>query len=321
MCIKKRGAREGQFAAGNCFIWSEKMKESPLFEVANRYPQLRLPIKCGEKDTEEYKDAVLRGKPVFRELEFNFSPDDSLTLVDTPVGKAEVLFLANREDFVHALRALAYRCEPVEIPASVGASTVRGLINWEKISGHKRTYLAQGGNDWAAEFKRFTANKNNYQDSIILLSAGEYSALPAEAVGLAPKEWLDRSRIIREYHELTHFICRQRYPNNIDAVRDEVIADMVGMIAAFGAYDPELARRFLGTEGGSYRAGGRLSHYTEESKLPEAVAFANQLIDQCARQVKTMEKEDVFALLLRVCENIFSFFKTVLNKGCEDNER
>ena len=290
------------------------MKESPLIKAANRYPQLRLPIRCGMKDTEEYKDTVLRGKPVFRELQFNFSPDDSLTSVETPVGKAEILYLADRDDFVHALRALAHRCEPVEIPASVGASTVRGLINWEKISAHKKVYLARGGNDWAAEFKRFTANKNNYLDSIILLSAGEYSATPAETVGLEPKEWLERSLVIREYHELTHFVCRQRYPNDIDAVRDEVIADMIGMIAAFGEYDPDLAKRFLGTEGDSYRVGGRLSHYTEESKLPEAVATANQLIDQCARQVKTMEKGDAFALLLRVFEKASSFFETEPNK-------
>lgn len=278
------------------------MNDSPLFALADRYPQLRLPIRHAEKNTDEYKDAVLRGKPALGELEFAFSADDSLASVDTPVGKAEVLYLANRVDFEHALRALAHSCEPAEIPASVGAATIFGLINWEKINAHKRIYFEQGGNDWGTEFKKFTANKSNYVDSIILLSGGEYSALPAEVVGISQEEWLEKSLIIRKYHELAHFVCRRLYPDKVDIIRDEVIADMIGLIAAFGEYDPELAKRFLGIEGDTYRGSGRLAHYTDESGLMEAAAYARLLIDQYARKIETMEKGDAFTVLLQICD-------------------
>ncbi len=224
----------------------EDMPKCMICHLINRFPQLALPIQHGQKNTPEYKKAVLRGEPLCREPDFICSPKDKLETVETPVGKAEILFFAHREDFEHALRALAYRCEPVEIPASVGASTIRGLIDWEKIRAHKTEYLAEGGKNWSEEFKHFTADKTNYLDTIILLSKGNYSAVPARFVGLAEYEWDEKSLIIRKYHELTHFVCRTLCPHDIEPIRDEVIADLIGLVAAFDHYDPLLAKRFLG---------------------------------------------------------------------------
>ena len=95
-----------------------------LYEVAKRYPQLLLPIEEGISQSEAFRDAVLRGNPVDREPDFSFAAGDRLTSCDTPAGRAEILFLENRDDFVHAYRALGYRCEPADIPPSVGAATV-----------------------------------------------------------------------------------------------------------------------------------------------------------------------------------------------------
>ena len=274
----------------------------PIRQLARCYPQLCLPIAPHERETDEYKGCVLRGEPVQREPEFHFSEKDELSCVSTPMGEVKVLTLADREDFVHAYRALACRCEPEEIPDSVGAVTVQGLINWEKIRSHEAAYLASGGEDWDEEFERFTSVKSNYRDMIILLSSGNYSDIPAAWVGISEQDWKEKSLTIRKYHELTHFICRTKYPDDIVAIRDEVIADMIGLIKAFGDYDPKLARTFLGIEGESFRPGGRLEHYAKDD-LPAAIRQANENIDRYADMIRGRDKEDVFALLLSLFED------------------
>lgn len=264
------------------------------------YPQLQLPIRAGMKDSTLYQDVVLSGAPIPGEERRPFAAEGELSVVTTPAGPAQILRLTRREDFERALRALAYRCEPEAIPASVGASTVRGLINWRKINEHKAAYLACGGEDWQKEFRRFTADRKNYRDTLILLSTGEYSAVKAEEIGLSAGDWLEKSLCIRKYHELTHFICRELYPGDVDAIRDEVLADLIGLVAAFGRYDPALARRFLGIADGAYREGGRLSHYAREGALAETVHRADRLIDAYGAQVPAAPEGDVFDLLLRL---------------------
>lgn len=273
----------------------------PIRQLAPRYPQLCLPIRQNERETEEYKACVLMGEPPEREPDFSFSEEDELSLVNTPVGEVNVLVLADREDFVHAYRALACRCEPEEVPDSVGAVTVQGLINWEKIRRHQEEYLADGGTDWDDEFRRFTAVKSNFRDSFILLSTGNYSNIPAKTVGLGEQEWKEKSLAIRKYHELTHFVFRTKYPKDVDTIRDEVVADMIGLIKAFGEYDTGLARTFLGTEGETFRPGGRLSHYAKDD-IDTAMARANELISSYAEKIKGRDTEDVFSLLLSLFE-------------------
>ena len=203
--------------------------------------------------------------------------------------RGSALYLENREDFEHAFRALAHRCEPVEIPASVGATTIRGLINWEKIHNHEKEYLQSGENDWDLEFRRFTAEKANYLDSLILLSSGDYSNVSAETAGLPAEDWKEKSVTIRKYHELTHFICRALYPDDVDAVRDEVIADLIGLVAAFGDYNVHLAETFLGIEGETFREGGRLSYYTDAEHLNETVSpeHLNETVSRAAGLIRT----------------------------------
>lgn len=274
------------------------MEEHILIRLSRRYPQLVLPLDSETKNSQEYKDAVLRGKKTDRLPQFSFSPRDRFQIEETPAGPAEILYLAEREDFVHCLRALAYRCEPRDIPASVGANTIRGLINWEKIDRHKMAYLAAGGRDWADEFRRFTAEKANYCDTLILLSAGPYSAVPAEQAGFDPMVWEELSFQIRKYHELTHFVCRSLFPGQIDVIRDEIIADMIGLLAATGQYDRDLARRFLGLEDSGFRPGGRLAYYAAPEEIEAAAARAAGLIDRLAEQTLPADSGSVFDVLL-----------------------
>lgn len=243
-------------------------------------------------------DAVLRGKKTNLVPQFSFSTRDSFQTEETPAGPVEILYLAEREDFVHCLRALAYRCELRDIPASVGANTIQGLINWEKISRHKMAYLASGGRDWADEFRRFTAEKANYCDTLILLSAGPYSAVPAEKAGFDPTVWEELSFQIRRYHELTHFVCRRLFPGQIDVIRDEIMADMIGLLAATGKYDKDLARLFLGLEDSGFRPGGRLAYYATPEEMETAAARAAGLVDWLAEQSLPVDNGSVFDTLL-----------------------
>ena len=277
---------------------SEKMCVPEAIEALfRRYPQLGLPVRAGMKDTAEYRDAVRRGipfQPVWKEA---FHGEARLSVAETPAGLAEILTLTDREDFLTVLQQLAYRCEPVPIPDAVGAMTVRGLINWEKIRRYREEFFLGGGTNWNSEYLRFTAEKRNYLDTLILLSEGSYSGLQAEQAGLSAEEWKEKSLTIRTWHELTHFVCRSLYPDDADVIRDEVVADMIGLMAAFGSYDAHLAELFLGVEGQCFREGGRLSHYVREDPAP-AAKKAKALIAQCSELICWYGTEDRLLNLL-----------------------
>lgn len=273
------------------------MGEHPLEILSRRYPQLLLPIRSGMKDTEEYKDVVLRGKRAERRPDFSLNGKDSLALFCTPAGNVDILTLADRLDFEHAVQALAQRCEPDPVPPSMGASTVIGLINWEKIHSHMDAYEAGGGEDSDSEFEKFVSDKSNYLDALIILSSGEYSAVPSEKMNLPYDVWIEKSIEIRKYHELSHFYSRKLYPENREAVRDEIVADMDGIISAFGYYDTAAARLFLGIEGHSYREGGRLQNYVSGRDGESVMNRANELIDILADAVKSRYGDGVFSLL------------------------
>ena len=240
----------------------------PVAALAEIYPQLYLTP--GDEGALVYGPIVRRGQdaPSRSLAHFRGSALDSLTWEDTPAGPVQIITLGNRQDFETFLRIMAYRCVPKEIPASQGASILDGVINWTKIRAHREAYFAGGGDaeGWQSEFKRFTADARNFKDALIVLSVGPYSALPAADAGLSESEWLAASHLIRKAHECTHFICRRLFPELIDPIWDELIADAVGLYAAFGRYDRALAGRLLGVTAEGY-AGGRLENYAGDDDL------------------------------------------------------
>ena len=257
----------------------------PVEIIAERFPQMYFPIREGIKDTQEYKNAVLRGEDPKYSLNFSMNTEDRYDEILTPAGTAEVIYLADRSDFEHCIRALAYRCEPREIPQSMGASTISGLINWVKIKAHED------------DLDVFLSEKSNYLDTVIVLSGGPYSAVSAKVMNLSEDEWIEKSITIRKYHELTHFVSRKLFLENKEEIRDEIVADMIGIISAFGYYNTKAARLFLGIEDDEYREGGRLQNYSDPEKLQQTIIRANELIDIFDNCVKNMKENSVFDLL------------------------
>ncbi len=273
--------------------------------LAKRYPQLYLTP--GEDMEVAYRAAALAGKtPEHASLAlFRGSDRDSLTTEQTPAGPVDVLYLYHREDFENALRLLAYRCRPEVIPPEIGAINLGGLANWEKINTHQREYLAAGHTDWAEEWKRFTADRENYRDTLIVLSSGPYSGISAEQAGVPQDTWLELSRQIRLYHELTHSVCQRLYPGQKEAIWDEVVADAIGIRGALGAYDVRLAALFLGVSEKGY-TGGRLEHYIpkeEADSLPRIAADVYGLMRQIEKASREKQEMDVWDFLMYLQEN------------------
>ena len=266
--------------------------EAVLSVLAEDYPQLFLDPDRDEQET--YRRVVRRGEePETRSLaHYRGSAFDRLETADTPAGPVRVLTLGDRRDFELVLRGLmAAKNGPLApIPASQGAAMLT-LFNWPRIRAHLAQFPPE---EQAAEFKRFTSVKENYQDMLIVLSRGPYSNVSAEAVGLAEDEWLALSDTVRRFHELTHVICRRLYPEDVDAVRDELIADAVGLYAAFGRFEPETEALFLGIRDGRY-IGGRLENYSGE---PEALAGpVSAALERMRGIVDALSGAEPFALI------------------------
>ena len=243
-------------------------KTSVLAHLASEYPQLYL---NPDTDTQEaYRRVVLRGETPQTKSLAHYRGDraDRDEIADTPAGCVRVVTLGNRQDFELALRSLmAAKDGPLTpIPASQGAAMLT-LFNWPRIHAHLARFPEE---ERAAEFKRFTAVRENYVDMLVLLSRGPYSHVDAATMGETEEEWLGHSDAIRRFHELTHVICRRQYPGDVAPIRDELAADAVGLIAAYGRFDPETEKLFLGIRDGRY-TGGRLGNYTD---TPEALVGA-----------------------------------------------
>ena len=243
------------------------MSTSPVLEtLAKDYPQLYLDPDRDSRET--YRRIVLQGETPDTEslAHYTGDPGDRDETADTPAGPVRVITLGNRRDFELVLRGLMAAKDGPEavIPESQGASMLTAF-SWPRIRAHLAAFPEE---EQAAEFRRFTSVKANYIDHLVVLSRGPYSHVNARQAGYSENEWLALSDTIRRYHELTHVICRRLYPEDIDAVRDELIADAVGLYAAFGRFDPEMECLFLGLKDGRY-TGGRLENYTDD---PEALA-------------------------------------------------
>lgn len=266
--------------------------QSVLRELAADYPLFYL---NPDRDTQEtYRSVVLRGtEPTKKRLDhYVGDPFDRLETADTPAGPVRVLTLGDRRDFELVIRGLlaAKKGPLTPVPRSQGAAMLT-VFNWRRINTHLAAFPRE---ERSAEFRRFTSVSENYLDMLVVLSRGSYSHVDAAAVGHSEDEWLALSDTIRRYHELTHVICRRLYPKDVDPVRDELIADAVGLYAAYGSFDPEKERLFLGLREGRY-VGGRLENYIENPE--EQAAAVDDVLERMSALIAEHAGAEPFTLI------------------------
>lgn len=247
--------------------------------LSERLPQLRFPVAAGMSERAHYRDATRRGivpPPAGPESGLRLVEPAGVELLLHPAlaGTVPVIVAAARADFVALVQAFCHRNEPAAVPDSMGACIVAGYNNWDRIRAHRRSWEAgTPGADataWSAEFRRLQAEKPLYQDRFVILSRGPYSNVDAAAAGFGEEEWLRHSLRIRREHECTHYFTLRVFGGLQNNLLEELIADFVGLVAAFGGFDADLALRFLGLEAyPGVRPSGRLANYRGSPPLSD----------------------------------------------------
>jgi hypothetical protein len=244
--------------------------------LRTRLVQLRFPIQAGISGRAEYLAATRQGRPFLGTdgVGWTFRDPDGLRLFvhPTPVGRIPVLVASAREDFVALVRALTRRNEPDAIPDSMGACIVSGYNNWDRVRERYREWNGAGIGEagrWDAFLREIGPRREYYQDRFILLSRGFYSATPPSDVGLEPEAWMERSLALRLEHEATHFLTARMFGSMRNSLLDELLADYMGLLAAFGRYRADLFLRFVGLEGSGDPGQGRLALYRGKPALSD----------------------------------------------------
>ena len=230
------------------------------------FVQLAFPVAEGMSSDAGYLAATRRGDAAAGMASATHWADAEgvqLRLHATAAGVIPVVITRARPDFELLIRALTRHNEPALIPASMGACIIGGYNNWDRIRRWRAGVPARTAG--------FPADKRDFQDRFIVLSAGPYSGVPAAALGLDTARWDELSLAIRLEHECAHYFTRRVLGAMTNSLLDELIADFAGLVAATGRYNAEWARCFLGIEAsGALRAGGRLENYRGAPPLGEA---------------------------------------------------
>lgn len=103
-----------------------------------------------------------------------------------------------------------------------------------------------------------------FRHRLILLNRAPYSNISAEKMGLSIEDWLERSHRLRLRHECAHYETLRLLGDMENHALDEIIADGLGQIAAFGNFDAERQRLFFGIKKGQDICDGRLSFYCQK---------------------------------------------------------
>ena len=280
---------------------AEATREGVLSALRRCFPQLSFPIGEGLSQNPDYRAATRRGEWDRQRADgLSLESPGSLELFvdDGPAGPIPVMVCHHRPDFVTLVRALTCRNEPEPVPDAMGACLVKGLADWERVAAYRSEWeRGRGGPaseaEWAEEMTRGMApRKELWQDRLVLLSDGPYSAVPAVEAGLGAAEWRRASLAVRLAHESFHYLTLRLAGGIRSHLLDELVADYAGLVAAFGRYEAGLALRFLGLDRlPEVRPEGRLAVY--RGKLSDgAVAVLARLVERAARALETVPPAD-----------------------------
>jgi len=171
---------------------------------------------------------------------------------ETLGGRLPVISTANHNDFCQMTALLTAR-ELKKYPLTVNAFTIP--CRAEKIYRHR----------------------------VILLNAAPYSNISAEKIGLTSDDWLKKSYLIRLRHESAHYETLRLLGGMKNHALDEILADCLGQMAAFGEFSAERQRIFFGLAKGGSKCDGRLNFYCQKvfpDDLPKIYRAVNEYLDE-----------------------------------------
>lgn len=169
-------------------------------------------------------------------------------LAETLGGHLPVVVTGERDDFLCMEAALNAREEIADIPVTVNAFAMQAQT--DKTPGYR----------------------------LLLLGQGTYSNVPARSLGMEEKEWLERSYRLRLAHECAHYETLRLFGGMQNHALDEIVADAMGQITAFGNFSAERQRLLFGLEQGTGRCTGRLAFYCR-AVLPWERAVVYRSVD------------------------------------------
>ena len=164
---------------------------------------------------------------------FPLQQEETLRILfaETLGGRLPVIVTDNRDDFLRVEALLNGREDLEDFPVTVNAFTMQARA--KNIRNHR----------------------------VILLGQAPYSNVPANLLGLDEEEWIERSYRLRFAHECAHYETLRLFGGMQNHALDEIVADAMGQLAAFGNFSAARQRLFFGLEQGTGRCTGRLSFY------------------------------------------------------------
>ena len=115
---------------------------------------------------------------------------------------------------------------------------------------------------------------------IILLNRAPYSNVSAEKLSLTDEDWLEKSHKLRLRHESAHYETLRLFGGMKNHALDEILADTLGQIAAFGNFSATRQKIFFGLDGN--KCSGRLQFYCQKvlpDERPKIYATVNKFLD------------------------------------------
>jgi hypothetical protein len=286
-------------------VWEEYAADAErrgaVAALVDRLVQLRFPIESAMSGTPAYQRATRRGDvddaSLARAIAFRDPAGVRVFIHATAAGRVPVIVARDRADFVAFVQALVHKNEPTRVPDAMGAVIVGGYNNWDRVARLRERWAADHPVEaldpqaWTRAFSAIVPQKALYQDRFIVLSAGPYSGVPANVVGLEPEEWVRTSLTLRLEHECAHYYTRRVFGSMRNGLHDELVADHTGIVAAIGRFRADWFLAFMGLEAfPAMRSTGRLHTYRGTPALSdEAFAVLQVLVLRVARTLEAFE--------------------------------
>ena len=188
----------------------------------------------------------------------------SVSFAQTLGGKLPVIATGSHRDFRQMEALLSDREEPRDLPLTVNAFAMQARA--ESIFCHR----------------------------ILLLNRAPYSNIPAERLKLSEDEWLERSHRLRLRHECAHYETLRLLGGMRNHALDEILADALGQIAAFGSFDAARQRLFFGLEKGEAVCTGRLFFYCRNiipEERPKVYRAVDEALDAVSEEIAALIAE------------------------------